>query len=105
MSFSVTSEDARPRDLQPNPMTPNSIAWQCVPLYWLATGRALNNIERLKALDEYRDTDGMYMVVMEKPTGNDSPEECERLSDAGVTVEEIDWTGFDAALAASKEAS
>jgi len=37
----------------------------------------------------------MYLIVMAEPTGSDSPEECERLSGAGPTVEQIDWAGFE----------
>lgn len=75
-------------------MTTTLTPWTDVPLFWLDTGRALTDSERTKALAEYRSTGGMYLVVMAEPTGSDSPEECERLSEAGVGVEEIDWTGF-----------
>lgn len=76
----------------------NTIAtpWHSVPLFWLDTARALTDSERVTALTEYRRTGGMYMIVMAEPTGSDSPEECERLSGAGPSVEEIDWAGFAA---------
>jgi hypothetical protein len=69
--------------------------WLRVPLFWLDTARALTDEERAKALTEYRRTGGMYLVVMAEPTGSDSPEECERLSSAGPSVEQIDWDGFE----------
>ena len=70
------------------------VAWTDVPLYWLDSARALTDDERTQALAEYRRTGGMYLIVMAEPTGSDSPEECERLSNSGPTVEQIDWTGF-----------
>lgn len=70
------------------------VSWTDVPLYWLDTGKALTDAQRIKALREYRETGGMYLVVMEEPTGSDSPEECERLSAEGPSVDEIDWNGF-----------
>ena len=71
--------------------------WRDVPLYWLDSARPLTDDERVRALREYRTTGGMHLVVMAEPTGSDSPEECERLSETGPRSEEIDWTGFDAA--------
>ncbi len=71
-------------------------SWRDVPLYWLDSGKSLTEEQRREALTEYRTTGGMYLAVMAEPTGSDSPEECERLSEAGPSVEEIDWTGFGA---------
>lgn len=75
-------------------------SWRDVPLYWLDSARALTETERLTALREYRETGGMYLVVCAEPTGRDSAEECERLSEAGPRPEEIDWSGFDETAAA-----
>lgn len=70
------------------------VPWRDVPLYWLDAGVELTDAERVRALGEYRRTGGMYLIVMAEPTGSDSPEECERLSEAGPSADEIDWTGF-----------
>jgi hypothetical protein len=70
-----------------------------VQLYWLDAGRELTDAERIRALREYRSTGGMYLVVMARPSGDDSPEECDRLSGEGVGVEQIDWSDFDVAVA------
>lgn len=73
--------------------------WTDVPLFWLDGGRALTERERLTALYAYHQEGGMYGIVMAQPDpGNLSQEECERLSEAGPLVEEIDWEGFAKAI-------
>lgn len=73
------------------------ISWRDVPLYRLDTAKPLTGAQRVTSLCEYRATGGMYLVVMAEPTGCDTPEECDRLSEAGPSVDEIDWTGFEVA--------
>jgi hypothetical protein len=73
------------------------VPWQDVPLYWLDTGRDLDDEERVKALSEYRRTGEMSLVVMVEPDPDDDSadaEECERVSAAGPSVERIDRDGF-----------
>ena len=53
-------------------------SWRDVPLYHLDTGRALNEQERLNALREYRETNGMNMIVMAQPSGRNDPDEYDR---------------------------
>ena len=64
-------------------------------LYRLSTVQPLSDSERLTALREYRSTGGITDVVFTEPDPSDlSAEHCEALSEAGPSVDEIDWTGF-----------
>ena len=69
-------------------------SWRDVPLYHLDTGRALNEQERVRALKEYRETGGMYLIVMAEPSGRNEPDEYDRLSSAGPSARSINWAGF-----------
>ncbi len=72
--------------------------WRDVDLFWLSTAKRLTAEEARKALAEYRATGGMTDVVMAQPDPSDlSAEHCEALSAAGLSVEEIDWSGFEVA--------
>jgi hypothetical protein len=71
--------------------------WSDVPLFRWESGRPLDLPERIVALCEFRRTGGMAGVVMVEPDLDDLSEaEEDRLTNAGPSVAEIDWSGFDA---------
>jgi hypothetical protein len=81
------------------------VPWGALRLWWLDTGRELMPFGGAwyGALEEFRRTGGMYMVVLCDPEGmTGTPEECERMSEAGPEAREVCWRGFAEALAASR---
>jgi hypothetical protein len=65
------------------------ISWRDVPLYY-ADGVRCSDADRAHALAEFRRAECMFGVFMCDPTEHDNPE------DVGPSVNQIDWTGFDA---------
>jgi hypothetical protein len=90
-------------------MTATLAHWTAVPLYWLDGRGALTDEQRIVALTEYRRTDGIYLVCMCDPDTCERDDEGQltmrgesQITHTGPAVDEIDWDGFDAAVAARR---
>lgn len=70
-------------------------------VYDLRTGRELDGLDLLEALDEFRRTGGMAGASFADPADEDTDDRAIAL--AGPSgPESVDWSGFEAALAAAR---
>ena len=71
-------------------------AWRNVTVYD-EDGHEIDADGARKLLREYRDTGGMWRAWLADPTEADEYGEIDGvdLSECGLTVDEIDWTGID----------
>jgi len=76
----------------------NRIPWRSVPVEWL-DGSRMTDRQHLDLLAEYRRTGCIAGAVLASVADALTPEQVDELCYAGPAVEEIDWAGFDAALA------